>query len=94
MKPISNLQYGTLKYFHTHLVTMEQARWLHQGTILSLLKRGYLTMAKGYIVLTKLGLDVLELYHQAKPNFRKYDDSLSKQVQRLLRVVKIQQRIA
>jgi hypothetical protein len=84
---MSPLQYGTLKYIANHEVNIEYLHLIHQGTLGSLLVRGWIVRHGNMLVLTETGEHVLSGYNLAKPKYRTNENQeLSPRVKEFLSI--------
>lgn len=81
---MSHYQFATLKYLRNHDVRIVHIRMLHQGTIGSLLSRGYIQRAGASITLTNAGNEAFERYSNGGPNYRKQEGDISERVALML----------
>jgi hypothetical protein len=90
VKPLSRHQIAALRYCMNRDVTVEHLEAVYQGTLWSLLHRGYLMRTpKDRIIPTPDGIEQVMLYDREEVQYRKQPGQLSDRVQRLLRLVRI-----
>jgi hypothetical protein len=83
---MSNLQFGTLRYFVRNAGAVDTLGAYNMGTLGSLIQRGYLERRGGVITATKLGQEAYESYHNSQPNYRQRAGELSDRVRLLLHI--------
>ena len=82
---LSPRQTGTLRYVDEVGMGIEEMRTTHQGTLWSLLHRGYLRIEDNHVKLSAKGVGALGLYTDCELSARKVDDDLTARCKSMLK---------